>query len=257
MSLAAHKLSLTLSGTPLLDAIDIDVQPGRITTVLGPNGAGKTTLLRVLSGELQPDEGSVALGDRSIGEWVPRQRARHLAVLPQLSLLNFPFTASEVVMLGRTPHDSGLAHDREIVARALAAVDGAYLAQRIYTQLSGGEKQRVHLARVLAQIWSPTAEGERYLLLDEPTSSFDLAHQQLTLEIVRNLAAQGVGVLMVLHDINLAARCAHRMVLMQCGRVAVAGTPADVLQRDTIARVFQVDATIGVHPVSGTPLVIT
>jgi iron complex transport system ATP-binding protein len=257
MSLAAHHLSLALSGTPLLDTIDIDVQPGRITTVLGPNGAGKTTLLRVLAGELPPDTGSVSLGGRLIGEWTPRQRARHLAVLPQHSLLNFPFTASEVVMLGRTPHDSGLVHDREIVTQALTAVDGDYLAERIYTQLSGGEKQRVHLARVLAQIWAPLPEGERYLLLDEPTSSFDLAHQQLTLEIVRHLAYQGVGVLMVLHDINLAARCAHRMILMQCGRVVAAGAPAEVLQRDTIARVFQVEATIGVHPVSGTPLVIT
>jgi iron complex transport system ATP-binding protein len=257
MSLCAQNLSLTLSGTPLLHAINLDVLPAKITTVLGPNGAGKTSLLRVLVGELPPDTGSVSLNGRALNAWTPRQRARTLAVLPQHSLLNFPFTAAEVVMLGRTPHDTGVAHDREIVARTLQAVDGDYLANRIYTQLSGGEKQRVHLARVLAQIWEPCPQGERYLVLDEPTSSFDLAHQQLTLEIVRNLADTGVGVLMVIHDLNLAARCADHMVLMQCGRTVVAGTPQAVLQRDTIARVFQVDASIGVHPLTGTPLVIT
>ncbi len=257
MSLSARNLSLTLSNTPLLGAIDLDIQPGRITTVLGPNGAGKTSLLRVLGGELQPDTGNVSLNGRKLTEWSPRQRARILAVLPQHSLLNFPFTAAEVVMLGRTPHDSGLEHDREIVTQALKAVDGDYLAERIYTQLSGGEKQRVHLARVLAQIWAPCLEGERFLLLDEPTSSFDLAHQQLTLDVVRNLALQGVGVLMVIHDLNLAARCAHQMILMQCGKIVVAGSPVEVLNQDTIARVFQVTATIGTHPVNGTPLVIT
>lgn len=257
MQLSARKVSLTLSGTPLLGDVDLDVQPGKITTVLGPNGAGKTTLLRVLSGELAPDIGSVSLCGQLLHDWTPRQRATLLAVLPQHSLLNFPFTAAEVVMLGRTPHNSGLAHDREIVDCALKAVDCDYLAGRIYTQLSGGEKQRVHLARVLAQIWEPSVQGERFLLLDEPTSSFDLAHQQLTLDVVRHLARQGVGVLMVIHDLNLAARCADEMILMQCGRVVAVGAPADVLQRDIIARVFQVDATIGTHPVSGTPLVIT
>jgi iron complex transport system ATP-binding protein len=257
MSLRAHNLFLALSDTPLLRAINIEVQPGQITTVLGPNGAGKTSLLRALVGELPPDAGNVSLNGRALHDWTPRQRARTLAVLPQHSLLNFPFTAAEVVMLGRTPHDTGVEHDSDIVAQALKSVDGDYLAQRIYTQLSGGEKQRVHLARVLAQIWEPAPEGERYLVLDEPTSSFDLAHQQLTLEIVRSLADKGVGVLMVIHDLNLAARCADQMCLMQCGQIVVSGTPLEVLQPDTISRVFQVDATIGVHPKSGTPLVIT
>lgn len=257
MSLSATNLSLTLSDTPLLNAINIDVLPGKITTVLGPNGAGKTSLLRVLVGELAPGTGSVSLNARALSEWSPIQRAGMLAVLPQHSLLNFPFTAAEVVMLGRTPHDTGIAHDREIVAQALQSVDGDYLAKRFYTQLSGGEKQRVHLARVLAQIWEPSSDGERYLILDEPTSSFDLAHQKLTLEVVRNLADRGVGVLMVIHDLNLAARCADQMFLMQCGRMVICGTPQEVLQRDIISRVFQVEASIGVHPVSGTPLVIT
>lgn len=257
MSLSVQNVSLTLSDAPLLNAVDLDVLPGKITTVLGPNGAGKTTLLRVLVGELAPDTGDVSLNGSALNDCTPMQRARTLAVLPQHSLLNFPFTAAEVVMLGRTPHDTGIAHDREIVAQALQSVDGDYLSGRIYTQLSGGEKQRVHLARVLAQIWEVSPDGERYLVLDEPTSSFDLAHQQLTLEVVRNLAEKGVGVLMVIHDLNLAARCSDQMLLMQCGRIVISGTPQEVLQRDIISRVFQVEASIGVHPLSGTPLVIT
>jgi iron complex transport system ATP-binding protein len=257
MSLSARNIVLSLSGIPLLGDIDMDVHPGQITTVLGPNGAGKTSLLRILVGELAADAGTVSLNGKELTEWSPAQRARTLAVLPQHSLLNFPFTATEVVMLGRTPHSTGVAHDREIVAQALKAVDGDYLAGRIYTQLSGGEKQRVHLARVLAQIWEPSPDGERYLVLDEPTSSFDLAHQQLTLEVVRSLATKGVGILMVIHDLNLAARCADQMLLMQCGKIVISGTPQEVLRPDTITRVFQVEATIGTHPVSGTPLVIT
>lgn len=257
MALSARNLSLTLSSFPLLEKIDLEIKPGKITTVLGPNGAGKTSLLRVLVGELAPDAGSVELNGKDLHDWTADTRAKTLAVLPQHSLLNFPFTAAEVVMLGRTPHDTGVAHDREIVAAALKSVDGDYLAQRIYTQLSGGEKQRVHLARVLAQIWEPAPDGERYLVLDEPTSSFDLAHQQLTLDIVRDRAEEGVGILMVVHDLNLAARCADQILLMQCGRIVVSGTPHDVLTQDIISQVFQVDARIGTHPISGTPLVIT
>jgi iron complex transport system ATP-binding protein len=257
MTLAAHNVSLRLSDAPLLADIQLEVRPGEITTVLGPNGAGKTSLLRVLVGELAPDTGTVTLNGRELGRWSSIQRARLLAVLPQHSLLDFPFTAAEVVMLGRTPHDTGAAQDREIVAQALKSVDGDYLAERIYTQLSGGEKQRVHLARVLAQIWEASAEGERYLVLDEPTSSFDLAHQQLTLDVVRSLAGKGVGILMVIHDLNLAARCADQMLLMQCGRIVVSGGSEEVLTPANITRVFQVQASIGRHPVSGTPLVIT
>ncbi|HDY83597.1 MAG TPA: heme ABC transporter ATP-binding protein [Halieaceae bacterium] len=257
MSLAAQNLSLSLSGVPLLDGINLEVKPGQITTVLGPNGAGKTSLLRVLVGELAPQAGSVTLSGRDLKSWSPVQRARMLAVLPQHSLLNFPFSAAEVVMLGRTPHDTGAVYDRDIVHQTLKAVDGDYLAQRFYTQLSGGEKQRVQLARVLAQIWEPSSEGDRYLVLDEPTSSLDLAHQQMTLDVVRNLAQKGVGIMIVIHDLNLAARCADQMLLLQCGRIVISGTPQDVLKPENIHSVFQVDAHIGRHPVSGTPLVIT
>ena len=159
-------------------------------------------------------------------------------------------------MMGRIPHATGLVKDTEIVDAALSAVGGSYLDKRFYTQMSGGEKQRVQLARVLAQIWEPDASGDRFLILDEPTSSFDLAHQQLTLEIVRGFARQGVGVLMVIHDLNLAAGCADQLVMLSCGKIAAQGSPETVLTTAMIKDVFNVDASIGLHPKTGSPLVI-
>ncbi|MGB1140991.1 MAG: heme ABC transporter ATP-binding protein [Halioglobus sp.] len=257
MSLHARDIALELSGVKLLEGIDLSVKPGEVTAVLGPNGAGKTSLLRVLCGELLPMAGDVSLAGEPIGHWSSVERARRLAVLPQHSLLDFPFFGEEVVMLGRTPHDTGREHDEAVVRQALEAVDGTHLARRVYTHLSGGEKQRIQLARVLAQVWEPVAGAERFLVLDEPTSSLDLAHQRLTLATVRRLAERGVGILVVLHDLNLAARCADTLVLLQCGRMAFAGAPADVLTVDNIQQVFDVQASIGVHPVDGSPLVIT
>lgn len=266
MSLEARNLSLSFSEVPLLRGINLSVNPGEVTTIVGPNGAGKTSLLRCMVDELgtvgdQKVGGRVLFNQVDISRWSTSDRARSLAVLPQYSLLDFPFTAEEVVMLGRTPHDTGTKKDAEIVAEALSLVDGSYLSERFYTQLSGGEKQRVHLARVLAQVWEPTRSEEnshdRYLVLDEPTSSFDLAHQQLTLEVVQRFAQKGVGVLMVMHDLNLAARCSDQIVLMQCGEIVTSGTPEQVLTSDNIRRVFDVDADIGVHPQTGKTLVIT
>ena len=256
MSLRAEQLGLRVSGTPLVSDVDLEVAASSVTVVLGPNGAGKSSLLRLMVGDLAPSQGRALLHGEDVRGIASAERARSLAVLPQHSLLNFPFTSAEVVMLGRTPHDTGASRDARIVEEALEAVDGSYLSQRIYTELSGGEKQRVHLARVLAQVWEPLNGRERFLVLDEPTSSFDLAHQQLTLEIVRRLAEQGMGVLLVLHDLNLAARCADQLVLMQCGHLVAKGTPGEVLTEDVIRDVFQVEVRVTAHPSDGAPLVV-
>ena len=253
---------LRLNGVQLLEGIDFAVAPGDILAILGPNGAGKSTLLKVLCGEWQPSSGTVMFDGRPLGDWPARERARSMGILPQGASLDFPFTVEEVVMLGRTPHGSGQRRDAAIVAEALAAVDGIHLRERVYTRLSGGEKQRVQLARVLAQLWQgqageKEAERPRYLILDEPTASFDLAHQQLTLDLVTRLAKQGFGVVMVLHDLNMAARCASAMLLLSCGRVVEYGAPREVLTPAIIRHVFEVDAVVQAHPLTGSPLVIT
>ncbi len=254
--LEARQLSLSLSEFTLLQGIDLQIEAGKVTAILGPNGAGKTSLFRLLTGELLPSSGEIVFNGAQLSQWQPKQLAKMLSVLPQGSQLNFPFTAREVVMMGRIPHATGLVKDTEIVDAALSAVGGSYLDKRFYTQMSGGEKQRVQLARVLAQIWEPDASGDRFLILDEPTSSFDLAHQQLTLEIVRGFARQGVGVLMVIHDLNLAAGCADQLVMLSCGKIAAQGSPETVLTTAMIKDVFNVDASIGLHPKTGSPLVI-
>lgn len=254
--LEAQGLSFSVAGFSLLRDIDLRVEPGKVTAIIGPNGAGKTSLLRLLTGEQRPTAGNIALSGRPLGDWSPTQLASVMAVLPQSSRLDFPFTAREVVMMGRIPHATGLARDTAIVDAALAAVDGSYLDKRFYTHMSGGEKQRVQLARVLAQIWEPVTDHARVLILDEPTSSFDLAHQQLTITNMRSFAAQGVGVLVVIHDLNMAARCADQLLVLSCGRIAAFGSPQQVLTATTIKQVFNVDVSIGINPLTGTPLVI-
>jgi iron complex transport system ATP-binding protein len=182
-----------------------------------------------------------------------RKIAQSLAVMPQHSSLNFAFSCEEVVELGRTPHATGTKIDREIAHSALESVDGDQLAKRLYTELSGGEKQRVQLARVLAQIWQPEPGQSRYLLLDEPTASFDLAHQRLTLDVLRRLASEGVGILVVMHDLNLAAQLADTMVLMKQGRIMTTGQAEHVMQASLIREVFDVDVSIVKHPRHGRP----
>ncbi|MGB1403876.1 MAG: heme ABC transporter ATP-binding protein [Porticoccaceae bacterium] len=257
MTMLADNISLHLSGFDLLRNISLEVEAGKVTAIVGPNGAGKSSLLKVLTGDMAPTRGQVQLNHRPLSHWLLLDRAQMLAVLPQHSLLNFPFTANEVVALGRIPHQTGVITDTEIVAQALDLVDASYLQKRLYTQMSGGEKQRVQLARVLAQIWQPSDHGEQFLVLDEPTSAFDLSHQKLTLDIVRQLANRGVGVVMVLHDLNLAARCADNLVVFDGGVIAAQGQPEQVLTESLIDKVFGVKAIVSQHPQTHRPLVIT
>ena len=257
MTMLADNISLHLSSFDLLRNISLEVEAGKVTAIVGPNGAGKSSLLKVLTGEMAATKGEVYLNNRLLQHWPMLDRAQLLAVLPQHTLLNFPFTADEVVGLGRIPHNTGLAKDTEIIAEALELVDASYLQRRFYTQMSGGEKQRVQLARVLAQIWQPSHLGEQFLVLDEPTSAFDLSHQKLTLDIVRQLAQKGVGVVMVLHDLNLAARCADNLVVFDGGVIAAQGSPEAVLSESLIDKVFGVKSIIAQHPVTKRPLVIT
>lgn len=255
--ITGRDLTVTVGGKRLLDGVSIDISPGHVVVVLGANGAGKSTLLKTLSGEIRPSEGCVTINGRPISSLGALERARQLAVLPQESLLSADFLVHEVVLLGRTPHISSRAteSDRRIVLETLAAAGVSHLLGRRYITLSGGERQRVHLARVLAQVWE-RSDQPRYLFLDEPTSSLDLAHQQRALGAARDFAGRGGGVMAILHDLNLAAQYADHIVLLRAGRVVAAGAPAEVLTPASIQTAFDLVAVVMRHPTLDCPLIV-
>jgi iron complex transport system ATP-binding protein len=252
--LSAHNLGVRRGTRAILQGIDLALTPGQVFGVLGPNGAGKSTLLGALCGELAPESGSVRLDGRPLADWEGPARAQRLAVLPQSSSLSFGFSVQQVVGLGRLPHATGQALDQQIIAAALAAADATHLATRSYLTLSGGERQRVHLARVLAQLW-PGGPGQ-VLLLDEPTSMLDPSHQHSILQAVRHFAEQGGAVLVILHDLNLAARYCDRLLLLADGRPHLTGTPREVLRAEPLHAVFGLEVLVQDHPERGHPLII-
>ena len=244
-------------GATLLQDINLELNPGVIYGVIGPNGAGKTSLLRCISGDIALREGCIRLGEKRLQEWKLRERARSLAVLPQLSLLNFPYTVDEVVMLGRIPHDTGARADRQIVQEVLKAMDIQYLRERLYTELSGGEKQRVQLARIFAQVWHPAGSQPRLILLDEPTTALDLSHQLQLMQLIRHLAGQGCAIVMVVHDFNLLSGVAGQLCALKAGKQVAQGPVADVMTAAVFAEVFAVNVHITPHPGDGRPIVIS
>lgn len=254
--LALEHVCVERSGQRLLDDVSLQVASGEVLAVIGPNGAGKSSLLHTIVGDLPATQGTVALDGRLMQHWPARERARRVALLTQASALNFPFTVHEVVALGRSPHATGRQVDAEIVAAACALADIDHLSQRAYTRLSGGEKQRVQLARVLAQVWHAEDAGERLLLLDEPVSALDLGHQQQIMQAITGFAQSSAAVVMVLHDISLAVRYASRLLAVSEGRVVAQGAPAKVVTSDIVGQLFDIQARIVAHPDTGTPVVL-
>lgn len=256
--LSARAVTLRVGGRTLVDAVDVDLPPGTVVSVVGPNGAGKSSLLRQMSGEAPCHEGEVVLDGRPLGLWPLCDHARRRAVLPQHSSLAFDLSVEAVVEMGRMPHAgvSSARIDAQVVEAALERCGAGALRGRAYPTLSGGERQRVHLARVLAQVWEAPAEGGRYLLLDEPLSAQDLARQHEIMRLVVDLAREGVGVLVVGHDLNIAARYSHTLVVMARGRVVRAGSPTDVLTPAVVRDAFGIDTLVTTDPVGGTPLVV-
>lgn len=257
--LEARNITVDIGSARLLDDVSLSLSPGSVTCILGPNGAGKSTLLRVLAGALSPSQGEVQFSGRPLGRR-PDELARERAVLSQSTTLGFAFSVVEVVALGRSPHvrQSSAALDRQVIEAALAAADVTHLADRRYPTLSGGEQQRVQLARVLAQLMDGTGDvSGKLLMLDEPTASLDLAHQQQVLAIARDFSRAGGTVLAVLHDLNLAASVADHVCLLKGGRLITSGRPKDVLTTDMIEDVFAIRTAVLDHPGQPTPLVVT
>jgi len=225
----------------LLSGVTARLSPGRFCAILGPNGAGKSTLLSLLSGQRRPTRGEVRLDEQPIDRHANAALALRRAVMPQESSVAFDFNAQEVVTLGRLPHRAAPeANEGEIVADAMALTGVSALGPRILNTLSGGEKARVHLARALAQLWNPRPDGSsRWLLLDEPTAALDVAHQHSSMALVRRWAAQGAGVVAVLHDLNLALRYADEVIVLGSGRAMVQGPTAQVLQPALVREVWR------------------
>ncbi len=233
----------------ILDAASLLVLPGELVALVGPNGAGKTTLLRALAGELRPESGVVHIDGAPLTAIRAGELARLRAVLPQTTSVEFAFTASEIVQMGRAPHRSSPVEDTEIVARSMAATECTHLASREYRTLSGGEQARVNLARVLAQC-------TRYLLLDEPTAALDLRHQELVMRLAADRAAAGDGVVAVVHDLNLAAAYATSVCLMRDGHTVAHGRPREILTAARVSEVYGYQVTVLDHPTRGCPLIV-
>lgn len=230
----ATDIKVGYDGTLVLDGATLTAQPGQVVGLIGPNGSGKTTLLRTLYRSLRPQAGLVTLEGTSLERLATQEVARLVAVVVQESPLELPFTVAEMVLLGRSPHRSSFqgyaVADHQIAAAALARVGARHLAERAYATLSGGEKQRILIARALAQ-------QATHLLLDEPTNHLDVRYQHEVLELVRSI---GVTTVIVLHDLNLAARYCDELVLLDQGRVTRVGSPRQVLTPAVLEPVYGV-----------------
>jgi iron complex transport system ATP-binding protein len=246
----ARSVTVRIGGKTIVDGIDLTVAAGKVVALIGPNGAGKSTLLKTFAGERKPTSGSIELHGRELSSYRPAALAMFRSVLAQSVTLAFPFTVSEVVRLG-LPARVTRAKADALERSALAAVGMEAFAERPASELSGGEQQRVHLARVLVQLWANGGDGlARYLLLDEPTASLDLAHQVLVLKIARAHADAGGGALAVLHDLNLAAMVADEVVALDRGRVVARGTPAEVISDRLMAETYGIGIKVSQIPES-------
>ncbi|QEO08952.1 heme ABC transporter ATP-binding protein [Protaetiibacter larvae] len=245
----AERTSVELGGRLVVREVDLTIPAGELLALVGPNGAGKSTLLGALAGERSPSAGRVVIADRPAGEYEALELARIRAVLTQDNAVSFPFRVAEVVEMGRSPwaRTAERERDAEVIANALARSDVAHLVERRFTELSGGERARVSLARVLAQ-------DTPIVLLDEPTASLDLRHQEDVLRIARELAAEGRAVVVVLHDLSLAGAYADRVALLEDGRLRAIGTPVEVLTEELVSEVYRTPVEVLVR--NGRPLVI-
>lgn len=254
MSLQASNISLTLGGKEILDGVSLTARAGEVTSIVGPNGSGKTSLLRVITSE-ETASGAVSLNGLVISRANAARLATMRGVLPQASRLAFQFKAIEVVRIG---HQAGpFGSDDQLPDKALAAVGMSRYADRFYQDLSGGEQQRVQLARVLAQVWRPVFDSRPcWLLLDEPVASLDIGHQLGIMGLARDYARRGGGVVAVMHDLNLTAMFSDSIAVMKAGKMLIQGSPADVLTDRTMSQAYGCNLRINAKPAAGIPFLL-
>ena len=252
--LHVRDLTVSYGAATIIDGLVLDVPRGGVTTIVGPNGCGKSTLLRAVAGLIPRERGEVVLDGRNTAEMKRREIARTLAVLPQTPVAPDGLTVRDLVGRGRHPHQTWLrqtsGNDRAMVDEVMELTQVAEFAERPLERLSGGQRQRAWIAMVLAQ-------DTPLVLLDEPTTYLDLSHSVELLALIRRLADDmGRTVVMVLHDLNLAARFSDQLVVMKGGEVQAAGTPAEVVSEQLLADVFSLPAVVAEDPVAGGPLIV-
>jgi iron complex transport system ATP-binding protein len=251
----AVDISLTIQGKSILEHVNVAFQPGEFTAVVGPNGAGKSSLLKVIAQEYEHYQGRVLINKKIAKSFTARELSLVRAVLPQNATVQFGFRVEQIVMLGRHAHRTTKSENLQIVDEVLALTDTAHLRERIYVTLSGGEKQRVQLARVLAQVWED--EGyPRYVLLDEPTSSLDIAQQQNIFSLARQICKRNIGVLAIIHDLNQAVQYADKLYFVRGGKIVAAGDSLNVFTKSNIEKTFCCHVNVYHDPCNNCPYII-
>jgi iron complex transport system ATP-binding protein len=244
--LTAIDLCYQIGSQPLIKQVNLDIQPNQLNIIIGANGAGKSTLLRLLTGFLTPTQGECIFLGKPLAKWDQNTLAKKRTVMRQHCQINFAFTAKEVIAMGRAPH--GKTYFHQALDTVIEQTHCQYLLHKDYRSLSGGEQQRVQLARVLAQLWQPQP-SPRLLFLDEPTSALDLYHQQQMLRLLRDLThQQSISICCILHDLNLAALYADRILLLSNGQLIAQGLPNQVLTQHSLMSWYQADLVVRSHP---------
>ncbi len=252
----AHQINFKHKEFRILDGVDVSLEYGEFLAIVGPNGAGKSSLLSVLADEVRVGKQKVLFKDKPIRDWDVKELSKHKAKFSQHNSNDIPLEVKDVVMMGRYPYFDAQPgnEDLEAMDKMMHETDITHLKERDYNTLSGGEKQRVHLSRVMAQLENDIAH--KLVFLDEPLNNLDIKHQYKALEIIRNFTQKANSAIVVLHDLNLAAQFADKVLLMKSGRVSAYGSPQEVFTAENISNAYNFPCTICEHPITNNPMII-
>lgn len=251
----AHQISYKHKEFHILDSVDVHLEYGEFLAIVGPNGAGKSSLLSILANEVKSKQ-QILFKHKNISDWPVKELSKHKAKFSQHNSNDIPLEVKDVVMMGRYPYFDAQPkqEDHEAMNKMMYETDVFHLKGREYNTLSGGEKQRVHLSRVMAQLQNEIAH--KLVFLDEPLNNLDVKHQYKALEIIKNFTQRANSAIVVLHDLNLAAQYADKILLMKSGRVAAYGTPEEVFTAEKISEAYNFPCTVCDHPITHNPMII-
>ncbi|MDQ0780867.1 heme ABC transporter ATP-binding protein [Chryseobacterium sp. W4I1] len=252
----AHQINYLHKDFHILEGVDVSLGYGEFLAIVGPNGAGKSSLLSVLANEIKQEKQKILFKDKSIEDWEVKELSKHKSKFSQHNSNEIPLEVKDVVMMGRYPYFDSQPHkeDLEAMNKLMYETDVYHLKDREYNTLSGGEKQRVHLSRVMAQLENEIAH--KLVFLDEPLNNLDIKHQYKALEIIKKFTKKVNSAIVVLHDLNLAAQFADKILLMKSGKVSAYGTPEEVFTAETISQAYNFPCTICGHPITNNPMII-